>query len=430
MKRSLGLFDVTCLGVNAIIGSGVFALPDDLYREMGPWSPLAFVLCAVGLAPVALCFAEAAARTERTGGPYAYASEAFGSLPGYVVGWMCLAASVVSFSAVATIAGAYLSGLHPWLQGPLATRALTVALIAAFAALNYAGAKPGARVTDALTVAKVAALLLLVVAAATAVDPQHFRAPLDLDRGDVGRAVFLSVFAAQGFEVAPVPAGETVSARRTVPIAVLVALLVSSLIYALVQTVLVGAHGPELGLRTDTPLADAARAIDPRLGSAMLAAGVVSTVGFVSGTALGTPRYLWATAVDGHLPKPIAKVHPRFGTPYVAVVVTCTAAALLAVLFDYRRLVGMANVTVAVQYLSTCIAVLVLRRRSPASRAFRAPLGPVLPALGVAMSIWIFTRGSRSELAFAAAALAIGLALAWGTRVARRRRAAPSRPHD
>ena len=80
MRRSLGLFDVICIGLNAIVGSGIFLLPDDLYRDMGGLSPLAFLFCAIGLLPIALCYAEAASRVDRTGGPYLYTSEAFGPL--------------------------------------------------------------------------------------------------------------------------------------------------------------------------------------------------------------------------------------------------------------------------------------------------------------------------------------------------------------
>src|SRR5688572_9587873 len=101
MRRSLGLFDVICIGLNAIVGSGIFLLPDDLYREMGGLSPLAFLFCAIGLLPIALCYAEAASRVDRTGGPYVYTSEAFGPYVGFVVGWMCFANAVFSFAAVA-----------------------------------------------------------------------------------------------------------------------------------------------------------------------------------------------------------------------------------------------------------------------------------------------------------------------------------------
>ncbi|HKA14847.1 MAG TPA: amino acid permease, partial [Myxococcota bacterium] len=154
MRRSLTRFDVTCLGLNAIVGSGIFLLPDDLYREMGALSPLAFLLCAVGLLPVALCYAEAASYTEETGGPYLYARDAFGHRIGFAVVWMCFVNALFSFAAVASAAASYAVPLVPWLGSALGPRAIAAAAIALFAVLNYVGAKPGAVAVDAFTIAK------------------------------------------------------------------------------------------------------------------------------------------------------------------------------------------------------------------------------------------------------------------------------------
>jgi len=164
MRRTLRLFDVVCIGLNAIVGSGVFALPDDLYRELGLWSPLAFVLCLLGLWPVALCYAEAASRVDSTGGPFVYASEAFGSRTGFVVGWMCFANSLFSFAAVASAAAAYLGRLVPVMATPESAKLAAVSLIAIFAALNYLGARPGALAIDTFTVAKFSVLIIVTVA--------------------------------------------------------------------------------------------------------------------------------------------------------------------------------------------------------------------------------------------------------------------------
>jgi amino acid transporter len=143
VRRSLSLFDVVCIGLNAIVGSGIFMLPDELARDMGGLSPLAFLLCAVGLLPVALCYAEAASTVDRTGGPYVYAREAFGPVPGFIVGWMCIANSMFSFAAVASAAAAYAARIVPGLSSPLSLRLVALLIVFTFAALNYRGARPG-----------------------------------------------------------------------------------------------------------------------------------------------------------------------------------------------------------------------------------------------------------------------------------------------
>jgi amino acid transporter len=407
MRRSLTRFDVTCLGLNAIVGSGIFLLPDDLYREMGALSPLAFLLCAIGLLPVALCYAEAASYSDDTGGPYLYARDAFGPRIGFIVVWMCFVNALFSFAAVASAAAAYALPLAPWLASALGPRAIAAGAIASFAALNYVGAKPGAIAVDAFTVAKFAVLVVLVCALAPGASAANLRAELPHGWSGVGSATFVAVFAAQGFEVVPVPAGEARAPRRDLPFAIVSSLLSASLLYVIVQTVLV-ASGAHLTDPSDTPLVDAALAVAPVLAFLVVAGGLVSTLGFVSGSALGTPRYLFAAAADRHLPALLGAVHPRFGSPHVAIAATAALAIALVISFDYRALIGISNVAVAVQYLATCAAVPVLRRRGVPGR--RIPGGAIVPLLGVAMSLWIFTEASREELVWATVALAIGVA--------------------
>jgi amino acid transporter len=407
MRRSLGLFDVVCIGLNAIVGSGIFLLPDDLYREMGGLSPLAFMLCAVGLMPVALCYAEAASNVDKSGGPYLYASAAFGANIGFAVGWMCFANAVFSFAAVAAAAAAYFGRLVPLFSGAIALKAVALAVIFGFAAINYRGAKPGAVAVDLFTIGKFAVLIILVGALLPGVEPSRLSGPLPHGLAGVGSATFMALFAAQGFEVVPVPAGETHAPQRALPIAVLTSLLAASLLYLFVQASLVGAF-PGLGAESDAPLADAALGVAPSLGLVVAAGGLISTLGFVSGSALGTPRYLYAAALDRHLPAALAAVHPRFESPHVAVVATAALAAALVIPFDYRALIGMSNVAVAVQYLATCLAVLRLRKLS--GNEIQRKRGPFIPLIGAAVSLWIFTEASWLELGWAAASLLVGVA--------------------
>lgn len=408
MRRSLGLFDVICIGFNGIVGSGIFLLPDDLYREMGMLSPLAFVLCALILLPVALCYAEAASSVDKTGGPYVYASEAFGARVGFAVGWMCFANSVFSFAAVAAAAGAYFGKLVPSFSDPMSVNAIGVLVIAVFAALNYRGARPGAIAIDLFTIGKFAVLVVLVGALVPEMSSAgHSELSMPNGLSGLGAATFMAFFAAQGFEVAPVPAGETHSPKRVMPIAIVGSLLAASLLYVLVQTTLSFAYA-DLGAVSDTPLADAALAVVPGLGLVVLAGGLISTLGFVSGSALGTPRYLYAAALDDHLPKSLASVHVRYQTPHRAVVVTALLSIALVMAFDYRALIGMSNVAVAVQYLATCLAVLKLRKPGPAT-GFRIPGGPVVPLIGAAASLWVFTEASGQELVWASASMVVGV---------------------
>jgi APA family basic amino acid/polyamine antiporter len=215
-----------------------------------------------------------------------------------------------------------------------------------------------------------------------------------------------------------VPAGETRHPRRDIPIGIVGSLLLASLLYVVVQAVLVGAYA-RLGHTSDTPIADAALAVVPTLGTFIAIGGLISMLGFVSGSALGTPRYLYAAASDGHLHAALGRVHVVHQSPHVAVVVTCAISAAMASALDYRALIGMSNVAVAVQYLATCLAIPVLRRRGGERPGFKVPFGPVIPLVGAVLSVWVFTQATLEELTWAAASMIVGVvALVAGRRSA------------
>jgi APA family basic amino acid/polyamine antiporter len=411
MKRSLRLFDVLCLGLNAIVGSGIFLLPDDLFREMGALSPLAFMFAGLGLVPVAWWYSVAARNHDQTGGPYLYTREAFGSAPAFVVGFMAFATGVLSFAAVSAAAAASLVRLFPGAASPGLLMGAATAGIVFFSGLNYLGARPGAFTVNSFTVVKFAilALVLLVLGGAAGPEESVLASPPPL--GGTSAAVFMAVFAVQGFEVVGVPAGESQKPERDVPIGVLGSLLAATVLYMLVQFVLVRGYGG-LSAVTDTPLADAVAAQSPRWGFWVALGGVISTWGFVAGTALGTPRYLYALSRGGHLPAGLAALHPRYHSPSRAILLTAGLALLFVSAFDYRALIGMSNVTIAVQYLATCLAVAHLQR-APGGEKYRPPGGLLLPGLGVLMSLWILTEASAEEFTWVAVSLGAGGLLSW-----------------
>ncbi len=252
-RRVLTLFDVTCIGVNAIIGSSIFLFPGQLAARLGPASILAFGLTGLLLSTVALCFAEAGGRFEGHGGPYLYARATLGPTVGFGVGWLCWLTEILSWAAVADGVSTYLGYFHPWWSGALATKLVAAAVILVMGAINYRGVKLGAWTTNAFTVAKLVPLALLVLAGVPKAHMANFRPFAPHGLRPLGGACFLAYFAFQGFEVAPVPAGEAVDPRRAVPVAVLGSLAISSVFYMLVQTAAVGLV-PSLGsARWPTP---------------------------------------------------------------------------------------------------------------------------------------------------------------------------------
>jgi amino acid transporter len=405
-RRQLTLFDVLCIGVNATVGSGVFALPDDMHRVMGGYSPLAFLLCALLLMPVALCFAELSGRHVDTGGTYLYARNAFGNNVGFVIGWFCWANTFVSWAANATLF-VKLAGM----ESPFASSALSSALVLALGIINYFGVKLGARLVNLLVIGKVGAILCFLVVAIAAFDPSKLGGTLPVGALGVGQGIYLSLFPLQGFEVAPVAAGETQNPKRNVPLGTMGALLLSALLFVVVQAVLVGVY-PSIGKESEHPLVDAAKYLGPTIGLIVVVGSLVSVGGFTAGSALGSPRYAQAIAAHGLMPRALAKINERWGTPHVAIAWTTAITAILAFFFDYRRLVGMSNITVVIQYFFTCIAVPALRKKHGDSPGFRVPGGKIIPVIGALGSVGLVAGTEKPEFFFAGATLVLGILVA------------------
>lgn len=410
-KRRLGLLDVLAIGVNAIVGSGVFSVPDDMQREMGGFSPLAYVLCALVLIPVSLCFAELASQQDRNGGPYLYATQAFGPKVGFLVGWSCYLNAFLSFAANATLFGALLG-----LEGHGSYRPVVVAIVVALGAINYVGIRPGANIIHLMTVGKLLAIFLFVGAALLQLSPASLGGALPNGMSGVANGVYLALFPLQGFEVVSVPAGETKNPKRNIPLATVGSLLFAALLFVLVQATLVGSYR-KLAEESGTPLVDAARSLGPTLGWLVLIGSIVSVGGFIAGSALGSPRYAQALAEGRDLPGSLTRIHDRFGTPHVAIGVTTALTAMLAAAFTYRELIGFSNVTVIFQYALTCAAVPVLRRKlEDRGGGFRVPGGPILPIVGAAGSLALLRGSSIGELVWAAVGVSLGIAVSFATR--------------
>jgi amino acid transporter len=442
--RTLGLFSVLCIGINAIIGSGIYKLPGRLSYELGPASWLGFGLCALLLVAVALCFAEASGIFESTGGPYVYAREAFGTPVGFVVGWTAWVTMVTSWGAVANAIPAYLGRFFPALGAGLGAKLVVLAVIGGLGVVNYYGVRPGAFTTNFFTVAKIvplavfvllglahlgAANLALVPAASSAAVASGARAGVG---AALGAALFVALFPLQGFETAPVPAGETANPRRNVPIAVIGSLLGCALFYVLIQVV---AQGTMPAIATSAasetpeapwsprPLADAASAFMGGWGASFLSLGAcISMIGYCAGAALVTPRFLAAMAGDGLLPAPLTRRHTRFDSPHVAILSTTVVSLVAGMLLDFDKLVDFSNISVIMQYAGTCAAVTRLRYSRPeATRSYRVPGGAwLVPGVGIGICALLAWQATSKEFLFCAGSIAVGILLAVATRRLRR----------
>jgi amino acid transporter len=406
------LLDCVGLGINGIIGTGIFLLPSKVFRNAGGLSWAAWLAIGGVCLLVGLCFCEASGRADRNGGPYLYARDAFGRWVGVGVGWMALAANLFAYGAVARGFGRNLSFLVPALNGTAAQIVLAVAVIAGLATLNYRGIRPGALTSDFFSAAKLIPILFFVGLGLFFVDWHRLSVlpPAGETRLEaIKLGGFAALFACTGFEYVPVTAGETDNPKRNVPLALFFALLGSVLLYVLVQIVFMGTHPDPSS--ADKPLAEAAGAFAGAWAGRFVAIGSgISSFGYLTAVALVTPRYLSALGENGELPAVFARTNPRFGTPSVAILTTAIACAGLALFADFDRLSDLNNAAVFAQYVPTCLAVLVLRRtRGPS--ALTLPLGPAIPVLATAGCLLFLNGIKRDDVIFSLATLAVGLLL-------------------
>ena len=426
--RQLTLVDCFGLGINGIIGSGIFLLPAALQRRAGAQSPLAWLAVGTLCTLIALCFAEAASRTDRSGGPYRYAVEAFGPLVGFAVGWITMVSSLLGYAAVARGFAEHAAFLVGGGESAPALVASVVVLVTVLAAVNIIGIKPSARTGDVISVVKVVGLVAFVAVGLFHVRAANLHAapaPAAGETPGLFAAAFAGLFACTGFEYVPVPAGETVDPRRAIGLSMTVSVVGATLLYALVQIVAMGTL-PALGSST-RPLVDAARAFAGRGGADAIAlVASLSALGFCASSAMVVPRYVETFAQDAFLPRLLERRSPRFGTPAVAIVATSVLTAILGATLDFDKLADVSNVAVVAQYVSTCIAILVWRTRDPGGATFRLPLGPTIPLLAIGGSVLFLFHVSRLELFFGAALLVAGLAFGAATRFFRRGPAASS----
>jgi len=403
MRRALTTFDALCLGVNAVVGSGIYLFPGTLARALGPVSVVAWLLTGLLCLPLALTFAVLGGREERTGGPFRYAELAFGTGTAFVVGWLAWVTSLISWAAVASALPTYLAPFVPAVASPQLAAVVSATVVVALVALNVVGVRPGARLMDALTLLKLVPLGALVVFGLAAVRPEHFRPLAPSGFGALPSMALVTLFAYQGFEVVGVPVGEVREPTRVVPRAVLVSLAFPALLYALVQVVFVGVGAPT----AEAPLVAAAERVLGRPGAALLGlGGLVSMLGYSAGTALCTPRYLEALAEERLVPAWLARPHARFQTPAAAIVTSGAATLFFALTLHFERLVDLAALAVLGQYLVSSAAL------ARTGRGWTRALGVV----SVLVSLLFGAEGELGQLSLLALVTLAGVAVALATR--------------
>jgi APA family basic amino acid/polyamine antiporter len=406
--RGIRRWDMVAVAINAVIGAGIFGLPSKVYALIGPYSLAAFIVCALVVTMIILCFAEVSSRFSETGGPYLYAREAFGPIVGFEVGWLMWLARLTAFTANCNLLVEYLSYFWP----PATTtwpRAIVITSIVLFiTTINVIGVRDVAMFSNIFTLGKLIPIALFIAAGLFFLNPQNFTSTTQPGFHDFSQSVLLLVYAFTGFEIALIPAGEARDPERDMPFAILTMLGIVVLVYILIQMVCIGTL-PGLA-ESKRPLADAARNFLGSAGASLITAGAITSIfGNLSVVVLAAARLPFAMAGRRELPRIFAAIHGRFHTPYVAIVATCAAMLALTLFGSFIYGVTVSTIARLLAYGATCIALLVLRRRSSQPPFFRAPAGALLSISALALMAWLLSNSTRREALDAGIAAAAGL---------------------
>jgi len=387
----------------------------------GEWSPLTFILAGLGMLTMLLCMAEVASRFTEAGGPYLFVREAFGRDAGFQAGWLTFFIRATSAAAALNVFTDYLGPLAPALAqgaGRIATMTLVLVVITA---INIVGVRQATWAVDLLTAGKLLPLALLILLGLPRVSEAVLATQAVADPNWT-QGVLLLVFAYGGFDTPLIVAGEVRRPRKDSAFALIVGMAVIATVYTLVQVVAVGVV-PQVAA-TKAPLAEAFRLLMGPPGVVLITIGaMVSTYGLATGSVLAAPRLLFSMAQRGELPAVLARIHPRFRTPDVAILVYAAVTLGCALYGSFAWNATVSAIVRLVTYGLICAALLVFRRRGGEAPGFRLPGGAVIAPVAVAFALWLLSTRTFKQAWVLAVLMVVGWVL--GRLAARSSAAAP-----
>ncbi|MDX2233251.1 MAG: amino acid permease [Hyphomonadaceae bacterium] len=441
LRRTLSWPHLVGLGVGAIVGTGIYTLIGVGAGLAGPGVMLAFVLAGLVCVFAALCYAELAAMMPAAGSAYTYTYAALGELLAWIVGWSLLLEYSVVCSAVAVgwsgYAVGFLEGVGVQLpealtKGPHAGGLFNlpaVAIIAVVAGLLAVGTRESAAVNAVLVVVKVAALAVFVAIAVPAFEPANFEPflPFGLYSEDAGGAKLgvlpaasIIFFAFYGFDAVSTAAEEVKRPERDLAIGIVGSMLICTLIYMAVGAAAIGAMPYGQLAASEEPLAEVMRTLgQPGPAAIVAGAAVVALPTVILAFMYGQSRIFFVMARDGLLPRALATVNARTGSPLTMTFATAIFVGAIAGFFPLGEIAALANAGTLAAFIAVGAALIVLRRREPARpRPFRAPWGVLTGLLAIAGCAYLFATLPAQTQVYFIIAQAVGLLVyfAYGVR--------------
>ena len=420
LRRQLNTFDTTSLVVGSAIGADIFVIPSLIAALIGPVSILIWLVGAVIAIVIALCFAYCATILPRMGGSYAYARKVAGPFPGFMVGWALLLAEWFTLAVYPVAFTQYFQTLVPDLTAPQVLLLKTVFTVT-IVLTNIYGVKAATRFNDALTIAKLGPLFLLIclgiafIALRPASAMSHFEPFVKGTFSTAGQVLVLVIWAYAGFELSSLPADEIENPRKTLPRALLLGMLIVAAFYIITNFVVIALVNQTRLSASTAPLslaASSALAFSPTLsivGGLILTFGALASILGVdeSGT-IGTSRLAFAMSLDGMLPRAFSKLHPYSKTPYVSIIVLCMTALIASMTNSLSALINASVFLLSFAYLATCVSAYFLEK-SRQLKGHKSRGSKLVILLGVVFSIILMTQVNLQQVLISALLFGIGV---------------------
>lgn len=402
LKRVVGVPGLSLGIVNGVIGAGIFALPAIVGISLGAFSIFGYLFCGVMLAAIMFCYAEIGSKVNCSGGSYAYVVEAFGEFPGYVINWLYFFGwGILGSAALMNIIADSLAVIFPSFSNPIARAVFFFLLIGLIILVNVRGAKQGIGLVKLIAVLKLLPLIGIIIFGFGFVKTSNLHWENLPALKTFADTILILFFAFAGFETSLCVSGEFKDPKRTVPLGILFGGVMILIVYILLQTVTQGVLGIELASHKDAPLAGVANKIVGPVGTTiLLLAAALSCFGNVFADILATPRSLFAASNNGMFPKFLGKVHPKFATPYLAVIAYGTLIFIFSISGGFKQLAILASAAILIVYLVVILSTIKLRKKQqdPTVKTFRAPGGLIAPLIGIVSISWLLTSLTKWEI--------------------------------
>jgi APA family basic amino acid/polyamine antiporter len=404
LKRTLNLLDATSVGIGAIIGAGIFVVLGVAIGYAGPSIIISIMIAGAVASFTAFSFAELGSAIPKEGGAYQFAYELISPFAGFVVGCLWLFAQIVAGAAISLGFASYFVAIFPIFS------LKTVAVVAALtlAGLNLIGIKKSATANNIFVITKIAILGLFIGFGIFQINPQNYSPFISNGLFGILQGAGFIFFAYLGFGRISTLGEEVKDPERNLPFSILIALVASIVIYVLTAFTATGLQSYQILAQSGSPIAEAAKATGNFILVIAVSLGaLIATTSVLITNLIGLSRVAFAMARNGQIPKSIARVSSRFGTPYVSILAMGVLLIILVSVLDLKQTVAITSFAILATHLTVNLSAINLRKRIPNSTKFKVPFYPLIPSLGIVSCIILMFSLPQESLIIATFVIAM-----------------------